>query len=93
MSSKGVLGIQCLAYRCGYLCEHVEQRETAFSVRVTTEQDFHFTKQVQKMEDFVAWFPYTHTELMVSADPLVRATEQLITGQAQLFQPALRSLC
>lgn len=52
MSSKGVLGIQCLAYRCGYLCEHVEHRETVLSVRVATEQDLHSTKKNAKHGGF-----------------------------------------
>jgi len=85
MSSKGVPGIQCLAYRCGCLCEHVEQREIVLSVWVTTEQDSHFIKKIQNMEDFVALFPYTLTEFLVSVNALVRTTQQLTTGQAQLF--------
>lgn len=51
MSSKGGFGIELLAYRC--VLEHVEQGEMAISVRVDTEQGSHFTKQTQKMEEFV----------------------------------------
>lgn len=93
MSSKGVLGIQCLTYRYGFLRERVEQRETALSVRLAAEPDSHFTKQEQNMQDFVEGFPYAYTEVLVSIGPLVRAIRQLITGQAQFFQPALHSLC
>lgn len=59
MSSKGGFGIELLAYRC--VLEHVEQGEMAISVRVDTEQGSHFTKQTQKMEEFVEWFPPMHT--------------------------------
>lgn len=88
MSSKGVLGIKCLFYRCGWECGgkgDVTLSKSGYRTRLLFDK-------VQNFEDFVQWFPYTRRELLVSVNALVRTIQQLTTGQAWLFQPTFAFL-